>query len=442
VNPMTCLRPAVCSAALMLGSVGATAAAADTPARLAKIPRVQAAVQQIRAEDALTLREQIEIAEIPAPPFQETARAQDYLRRLRAAGLKDASIDATGNVIGVRKGSRGKPLLVISAHLDTVFPEGTDVKVVQRDGRYYGRGLTDDSRGLTALLSVLRAMEANKLRTVGDVMFVATVGEEGLGDLRGVKALFRDRPDIDGFLSVDTAGGKDGHRLIAHATGSHRWEISFIGPGGHSFGAFGTPSAIHAMGRAIANIGDVRTPSSPKTTFTVGVVSGGTSVNTIASDAKMLVDIRSNDGPALLATEKEIMAAIDKGVAAENARWDAPEAKRVRPEPKLLGDRPAGVSAPDSHVIRVSQQSWKALGLAVPALETASTDANVPIGLGIPAATVSGGGEGGGAHGPEEWYKPVDAWQGPQALLLSTLALVGVDGATKPELPVRKPRAR
>jgi tripeptide aminopeptidase len=425
--------------ACLISLAAAPAFAADVPEKLAKQPRVRAAIEQIRAEDPLTLREQIEIAEIPAPPFQESARAQDYLRRLQAAGLKDATIDATGNVIGLRKGSAGQPLLVISAHLDTVFPEGTDVKVIQRDGRYYGRGLADDSRGLTVLLSVLRAMEAQKLRTVGDVMFVGTVGEEGLGDLRGVKALFRDHPQIDGFISVDTVGGKDGHRLIAHATGSHRWEISFIGPGGHSFGAFGTPSAIHAMGRAIAHIGDVRTPAEPRTTFTVGVVSGGTSVNTIASDAKMLVDIRSNGGPALLATEKDIMAAIEKGVAAENLRWDAPDGKRVRAEPKLLGDRPAGISPPDSPVVRMSGQSWKALGFAVPEIETASTDANVPIGLGIPAATVSGGGEGGGAHGPEEWYKPVDAWQGPQALLLSTLALAGVDGVTRPELPVRKP---
>lgn len=438
MNPKTCLRSAAPLVALMLGSFGTTFAVADNAALLIKQPRVKAAIEQIRAEDALTLREQIEIAEIPAPPFEETARAQDYLRRLQAAGLKDVSIDSTGNVIGLRKGSRGKPLLVISAHLDTVFPEGTDVKVTQREGRYYGRGLTDDSRGLTALLSVLRAMETQKLRTVGDVMFVGTVGEEGLGDLRGVKALFRDHANIDGFLSVDTTAGKDGHRIIAHATGSHRWEISFIGPGGHSFGAFGTPSAIHAMGRAIAHVGDVRTPTEPRTTFTVGVVSGGTSVNTIAADAKMLVDIRSNDGPALLATEKEIMAAIDKGVAAENARWGAPEGKRVRSEPKLLGDRPAGMSPTNSPVVRASQQSWKALGLKVPELETASTDANVPIGLGIPAATVSGGGEGGGAHGPDEWYKPVDAWQGPQALLLSTLALAGVEGVTKPELPVRK----
>jgi acetylornithine deacetylase/succinyl-diaminopimelate desuccinylase-like protein len=411
-------------------------ASADTPGKLAKNSRVRAALAQIHSEDGQTLREQIEIAEIPAPPFQETARAKDFLRRLQAAGLKDAHIDATGNVIGLRKGTRDKPLFVISAHLDTVFPEGTDVKVTQRDGRYYGRGLTDDSRGLTALLSVLRALETQGIRTVGDVMFAATVGEEGLGDLRGVKALFRDHPAIDGFVSVDTTAGKDGHRIIAHATGSHRWEISFTGPGGHSFGSFGTPSAIHAMGRAIAHVGDVRTPQEPRTTYTVGVVSGGTSVNTIASDAKMLVDIRSNDAAALLATEKEIMAAIGKGVTEENVRWKAGD-KVVRFDARLLGDRPAGVSPPDSPVVRVSAQSWKALGLAEPTLETASTDANVPIGLGIPAATVSGGGEGGGAHGPDEWFKPVDAWQGPQTLLLTTLALAGMDGVTRPELRTR-----
>jgi tripeptide aminopeptidase len=426
------------AAALCLAVVCSGAGAAGTTDKLSRQASVRAALEQIRSEDALTLREQIEISEIPAPPFNETQRAQDYLRRLQALGLKDAQRDATGNVIAVRKGKRGTPLLVLSAHLDTVFPEGTDVKVTQRDGRYYGRGLADDSRGLAALLTVLRSMETHGLRTVGDVMFVGTVGEEGLGDLRGVKGLFRDLPHIDGFISVDGAAGESGHSIVNNATGSHRWEISFIGPGGHSFGAFGTPSAIHAMGRAIALIGDVRTPSEPKTTFTVGVVSGGTSVNTIAADAKMLIDIRSNDAAALLAAEAGIMSAIDAGIAGENSRWTAQGSKSIRVAKKLLGDRPAGSSSPDSPVVRASQQAWQALGLPVPALDTASTDANVPIGLGIPAATVSGGGQAGGEHGPDEWYRAVDGYQGPQALLLTTLALAGLDGVTKPELPVRK----
>jgi tripeptide aminopeptidase len=413
----------------------AAATAADAPAgKLVRNARVKQALERIKADDALTFREQIELAETPAPPFKEAARAHEYLRRMQALGLKNAYIDSEGNVVGLREGTRRKPLLVLSAHLDTVFPEGTDVKVTQREGRYYGRGLTDDSRGLAAVLAVLRAMESAGIRTVGDVMFVGTVGEEGLGDLRGVKALFRDHQNIDGFISVDSVGGKDGQRIVVNATGSHRWEIAFAGPGGHSFGAFGAPSAIQAMGRAIAHISDVRPPSDPKTTFTVGVVSGGTSVNTIAADAKMLVDIRSNSAQALAETEELIKRAIERGVAEENARWSS---NGIRFEAKLLGDRPAGMSPPEAPVAQAAMQSLKALRFPAALLDAASTDSNVPINLGIPAATLNGGGEGGGAHGPDEWYKPVDAWQGPQSLLVTTLALVGVADVTSPQLPVR-----
>jgi acetylornithine deacetylase/succinyl-diaminopimelate desuccinylase-like protein len=397
---------------------------------------VKQALERIKTDDALTFREQIELAEIPAPPFKETVRARDYLRRLQALGLTDAAIDSEGNVIGVRKGTRRSPVLVISAHIDTVFPEGDDVKVTQRDGHYNGRGVADDSNGLATLLAVLRAMQAANLRTVGDVVFVGTVGEEGLGNLRGVKALFRDRHDIDGFISVDGVSPEQGkHEVIAHATGSHRWEVTFKGPGGHSFLDFGAPSAIHAMGRAIALISDIRTPAEPPTTFTVGVVSGGTSVNTIAAEATMLVDIRSNGAAELLATEKLIMAAIERGVAQENARWNS---TALRAEPRLAGDRPAGQQTlPDAPVVQAAVQAHRALGLAGPSITAQSTDSNVPIALGIPAATLNGGGIGGAFHSPGEWYAPVDSWLGPQTALLTTLALVGVEGVTSPQLPVR-----
>jgi acetylornithine deacetylase/succinyl-diaminopimelate desuccinylase-like protein len=189
------------------------------------------------------------------------------------------------------------------------------------------------------------------------------------------------------------------------------------------------------MGRAIAHVSDVKPPEGPKATFTVGVVSGGTSVNTIASDAKMLVDIRSNSAESLVETEKLIMNAIEQGVAEENARWSS---TGIRFDAKLLGDRPAGLSSPDSPVTQAVLQSWKALGLAEPVIDAASTDSNVPINLGIPAATVSGGGEGGGVHGPGEWYKPVDSHRGPQTLLLTTLMLAGVENLTSPRLPVRE----
>lgn len=423
---------ALAACALLPGA----ALAADAADKLVRNARVKQALERIKADDGLTLQEQISLSEVPAPPFKEAVRAQEYLRRMQALGLQDARIDSEGNVIGIRKGTVGRPLVVIAAHLDTVFPEGTDVKVTQKDGRYYGRGLSDDTRGLVAILSVLRAMEAAGIRTVGDIMFVGDVGEEGLGDLRGVKALFRERTDIDGFIGVDGVGNaRSGDGIVANATGSHRWEVTFSGPGGHSFGAFGAPSAIQAMGRAIAHISDVRPPADPKTTFTVGVVSGGTSVNTIAADAQMLVDIRSNGAASLLATEKLVMAAIDQGVAEENARWGS---TAIRATPKLVGDRPAGAALPDAPVVKAAVAARKALGLAPATIGTSSTDSNVPIGLGIPAATLNGGGHGGNAHAPDEWYQPVNAWQGPQAILLTALALAGVDGVSKPELAVRK----
>ena len=396
---------------------------------------VKAALAQIRNSDAATLQEQIDIAQIPSPPFKEAVRAADYVRRLKELGLSDAAIDTEGNVVSRRKGSGKGPTLVLSAHLDTVFPEGTDVTVTQKDGRYYGRGLADDSRGLAVLLTVLRAMQDNSIRTKGDVMFVGTVGEEGLGNLRGVKALFRDNQHIDGFLSVDSIGAPDDSegrgKIINHATGSRRWSVTFRTTGGHSFGNFGVPSAIHAMGRAIAHIDELRPPADPKTTFTVGVVSGGTSVNAIAGEAQMQIDMRSNSAAELANIERQILALVDQAVVDENARWNSQDTKV---ETRLLGDRPAGTANSDTPVVLAALQAAVALGLPEPTLVAASTDANVPLSLGIPAATVSGGGRGDKAHSLEEWYEPLNAWNGPQTVLLTVLALVGVEGVSKPLL--------
>ena len=252
---------------------------------------VRQAVDFLRADDERTLKDQIELTEIPAPPFKEAVRAQEYQKRLKALGLQDTRIDAEGNVIAVRKGNGNGPVLVLSAHLDTVFPEGTDVKVKIKGNRYEAPGIYDDGRGLASLLSILRALNQTQLKTVGDIVFVGTVGEEELGDLRGVKALFRDNKGIDGFISLD---GLDIGRIVNDATGSRRFRIIYTGPGGHSFSAFGLPSATHALGRAIAKISEVRTVDNPKTTYTVGTLKGGTSVNAIAAEAELGLDMRSN----------------------------------------------------------------------------------------------------------------------------------------------------
>jgi len=240
--------------------------------RLPSNPLVKKGVEFIKADHENTIAEQKEICEIPAPPFKEKIRAADYQRRLATLGLKNVQMDEEGNVFGFRPGVGKGSKLLVAAHLDTVFPEGTNTKVKEKDGILYAPGIADDTRGLAALLSVVRAFNDTGIKTMGDVMFCGNVGEEGLGDLRGVKALFRDHKDIDGFISID---GETPNGITYLATCSHRYEVTYKGPGGHSFNAFGRPSAIHALGRAIAKIAELKTHKDPKTTFTVGVISGG-----------------------------------------------------------------------------------------------------------------------------------------------------------------------
>jgi acetylornithine deacetylase/succinyl-diaminopimelate desuccinylase-like protein len=397
-------------------------------------PKVIKTLEDIKADDERTFAEQKRITEIPAPPYKEKLRAEYYLKRFQELGFKDASIDSEGNVIGIRKGSGGgRPRLVVSAHLDTVFPEGTDVTVKEKDGVILAPGIGDDSRGLAALLSLIQAMNANQVATVGDVMFVGTVGEEELGNLRGVKALFRDHADIDGFISVDGLGIT---RIVNQATGSHRYEMTFRGPGGHSFQEFGLPSANHAMGRAIAKISDLQTPSDPKTTFTVGTVSGGTSVNAIASEARMAVDMRSDSTEELLKLEARLLDLVKAAVVEENGRW---KSDKITVEIKLIGDRPAGIVAMDSPIVQAARRAVAVITRA-PRVTFAgsSTDSNWAMSRGIPAVTIGGGGEGGNWHSRNEWYKPVDAYFGPQNALLTILVVSGLEGVTKPALAVRQ----
>jgi tripeptide aminopeptidase len=419
-------------AAAQAASAGSAVEAASE-AILANAKAIKA-LEDIKADDEAALAEQKRITEIPAPPYKENRRAEYVLKRFVELGFKEASIDAEGNVIALRKGSGGgRPKLVVSAHLDTVFPEGTDVTAKEKDGVILAPGIGDDSRGLAALLSLIKSLNANGITTVGDLMLVGTVGEEELGNLRGVKALFRDHTDIDGFISIDGLGVA---RVVNQATGSHRYEMIFKGPGGHSFQEFGLPSAIHAMGRAIARISDLQTPSDPKTTFTVGTVSGGTSVNAIAAEAKMTVDMRSNSTEELLKLEARLLDLVKQAVVEENARW---KSDKLSVEIKLIGDRPAGIVALDAPIVQATQRAVAAIARG-PRVTFAgsSTDSNLAMSLGIPAVTIGGGGEGGNWHSRNEWYKPVEAYLGPQSALLTILVLTGLDGATKPALAVRQ----
>lgn len=411
--------------------------------RIAKHAPVTKALEAIKASGVRMFEEQVRINEIAAPPFKEQARAAYYLKKMQEAGLADAAIDKEGNVIGIRRGSAtaggGKgPKLVVAAHLDTVFPEGTDVKVREKDGRYYAPGIGDDAAGLTTLLTALEHLNKSGVRTVGDIVFVGTVGEEELGDLRGMKALFRDHKDIDGFISLDGVGLG---RIVNAATGSHRFMVSFKGPGGHSFSAFGLPSAIHAMGRAVAKIGDLVPPANPKTTFTVGTVKGGTSVNAISGDAVIGVDVRSNSQAELTKFVEKVMASIHEAVADENKRWNATGTRApITVEIKQVGDRPAGSIPVDAKIVQAARAAMKAVGADTRSMEASSTDSNLPISLGVPAVTLSSSGQAGGSHSLGEWYTPVNNTLGPQNILLLSLALVGVDGVSEPVLEKRAPR--
>lgn len=404
--------------------------------QLLAAPGVKQLLEAVKADHERSVEDLKMLTQIEAPPFKEQRRAEVFLARMKAMGLSDARIDTEGNVIGLRKGSGNGPKLLVSAHLDTVFPAGTDVKVKERDGKLYAPGISDDTRGLSVLLSWIKVLNDNKVRTVGDLLIVGNVGEEELGNLRGMKAIFRDHLDIDGAVGLEPAS--EGSVLVL-GTASHRHEVTFKAPGGHSYTAFGqVPSAIHGMGRAIAKIAEIRTPSFPKTTFTVGTVSGGTSVNTIAPEARMAVDIRSDDMGALLDTEKKVMAAIDEAVSEENKRWNVTTLSAAT---RLIGDRPGGRTPSDSPIVEAAIRSNGAFGYKT-LLSGASTDANVPMSLGIPAIIIGSGGKTGGFHALSEWIDVTDGWKGAQNALLTVLGLVGVQGVSEPLLPKRPPRSK
>jgi acetylornithine deacetylase/succinyl-diaminopimelate desuccinylase-like protein len=339
--------------------------------------------------------------------------------RFEEVGLANVRVDAGGNVIGELPGRAARPNLVLSAHLDTVFPEGTDVTVSREGAVLKGPGIGDDCRGLAVLLAVATLLPQAGIDTPGTITFVATVGEEGLGDLRGVKHLFNEelRGRIDRFVSVDGAGSAD---ITNVAVGSRRYRITFKGPGGHSYGAFGLASPINALGRAIAAFADTRVPPRPKTTFNVGRVGGGTSVNSIAFEAWMEVDMRSSDPAALKDLETRFLLAVDDALAREHERWGSEEPLTVLKE--LVGHRPPGSTSADSPIVVAARSVSRALGLAS-RLTEGSTDSNVPIDLGIPAITVDGGGRGKGAHSLGETFDSTDSWKGTQWVALLALAL-------------------
>ena len=389
-------------------------------------PKMAKALQIAFDEAELGMKEQIELCEIPAPTFEEAKRGQDIVRRMKAYGLTDVSVDDIGNVIGFRPGKGNGPVLAIGAHMDTVFPAGTDVTVKQEGNRYFAPGIGDNCSGLRALLQIIRSLNEADIQTQGDIYFVATVGEEGLGDIRGSKH-FVATHRIDGFIAIDNT---EIGRILRGAVGSHRYRVTIEGPGGHSYGNFAeVGSAIHATCIAGNMIAHLKTPKDPKTTFTIGTIKGGTSVNSIAPTCTVEIDMRSLDNEALLKIESEILACFDKAVAEENALWNITDpAKQVHWKKENIGNRPAGMRPADCPVLQVSRSALEVLGQKLTNYGVSSTDANAPVSMGIPATCLSSGGIQYKCHTVNEYFDKVDIHLGPQLLILTAVGLVGCEG--------------
>ena len=388
---------------------------------------VQKALQFLQEDDERTLQEHLEMCQIPAPSYEEGEKAEYVRKKMVETGLSDVHIDEVGNVLGTWKGTGDGPRIMVAGHTDTVFPRETDLTLKKEGERCSCPGIGDDTRAVAELLSLARALSSTGARGEGDIVFCANVCEEGLGDLRGIKHAFRDMVNhYDGFVSIDD---KKTSGIIYQAVGSERYLVTFHGTGGHSFTGFGTPNPIHAMGRAIAKISDFQTPKNPKTTFSVGVVNGGTSVNVIAADCSMLVSAEE-----LTRLSTKFHQAIEEAVQEENARWEDKE-NPVTVTFEQKGKRPAGTQDKSCQIVQAANAANQALGMETLYIGTASTDANIPISLGIPAITVGWGGKGGGEHTIHEWYEHVESWKGPQRDLLLLLALSGYKECKKYQLP-------
>ena len=393
--------------------------------RLVKNKKVKAAFEHIVSIETKTLKRHIALTEIEAPPFKEEKRAAVFAEYYRDLGMDSVWIDSEGNVLGLLLGSEGKQTVALDAHLDTVFPEGTNVKVRIENDTLYAPGIGDDTRGLSMLLTILETIKTNNIQPKDNLLFVGSVGEEGLGDLRGVKYLFRENgPQIDSWIAID--GGNIG-RVNNKGLGSYRYRVTFKGPGGHSWGAFGLGNPHHALGEAIGNfvrVADIYTAKGPKTSYNVGVISGGTSINSIPFESIMEIDIRSIEPLHLEAMEVLLKKAVRKALAHQN------ELKRQGPDLTVkidkIGNRPSGELSDTLPLIQRTLAATTHFG-AKPFLTRGSTNSNIPITKGIPSVTIGRGGNGGKAHSLGEWWINEEGYKAIQLALLIVLSETGMN---------------
>jgi tripeptide aminopeptidase len=400
----------------------------DHAAEIATImahPAFKMAVATLDAQHERTVADIVALTEIPAPPFNEEKRAAAYLDMLAAHGLVEVEGDEVGNVMGLRRGEGNGGLVAVAAHLDTVFPEGTEVKVRREGTKLFAPGVGDDTRSLAVLLAFVRALDAAGIRTRRDVLFVGDVGEEGLGDLRGMRHLFtkgRYRDRVEAFITVDSP---DMDKLVTTGVGSKRYRVAFRGPGGHSFQAFGVVNPAYAMSRAIVELGKTEVPQTPRTTFCASIVRGGTSINAIPAEVSVDIDLRSESAAELARLDDAFRAIVTAAVEEENTTRSTIDGQ-IAAEIVTIGDRPAGRTPSDADIVRYAAAAISAQGIAVEE-EASSTDANLPMSLGIPAIKIGSGGRSGRAHSVEEWIdvEKAESLRGMTAGLATILAVAG-----------------
>ena len=392
--------------------------------KLMEMAPVQAGLNFIEADQPRCIEEQKVLVTIEAPTFAEEKRARAYADRLQELGLQDVHIDRHGNVLGTRPGKGNGPKVMLEAHLDTVFPFGTDVTPVERDGKIFAPGICDDTRGLAANLSVIRALQQSGIETCGDLVFAGTVGEEGMGGMWGMKALLQDNPDICATISIDGAGCDS---IIYQGTGIRNFEVTYTGPGGHAYVAFGTPSPLHAAARAIAKLSDMKPPALPKTTFTVSLIEGGHAIHAIAQKTTFKINLRSDDPLELDRLQQQALEIFAQGAEEENARWGS---NQITLEYKMILDVPAGAQPDDCTMVQAAWQATECLGIQPVLVPGGCTNTNMPISMGIPAVTLGRGGQEGGVHSLGEWFDPTGTYRCPQKSFLLLLALAGVADQT------------
>lgn len=409
--------------------VDAFAALQQEVVRLAAALQVRSAFAWFLSHETKLAGWQQQLAKIPAPPFGEQLRSEWMLERFLELGLEDVHSDEAGNVFGIRPAS-GSKFIALSAHIDTVFPAGTPLNIRQEGSRLYGPGVSDNGAGVTALLAIAAATGEARIRHAAPILFVANVGEEGEGDLRGMRKIFSDRRWLDSIGCSLVLDGAGNDTIVAEALGSRRFEVIVRGPGGHSWSDFGVANPIVVLARAINSFRQTPLPESPKTTFNIGVIRGGTSVNSIPESASMRVDIRSTSTAEIERLERALRLALDAAVEGESKAVDSKQAGQRRgmglsAEVVVIGDRPGGELTIDARILHAIRAVDAHLG-NVAQIQRASTDANIPLSLGREAIAIGGGGTGGGAHTLQEWFDCTGRDFGLKRILLTLLALAGV----------------